>query len=92
LKCLYEIGGYYVLFTSASGEFFTAFVLASKHVFVFLIDTYGALVIPYVLASSPVVHIEAKGPTDLVVFAFFLGPCTTILFRFCGGGGVIPSP
>jgi hypothetical protein len=68
-----RIGGYYVLFNPP----LSLSPFASKHVFVFLIDTFGALVIPYVLASSKVVHIEAKQrvpPTDLVLFAFFR-PC-----------------
>jgi hypothetical protein len=87
LKCLYE--DWWLLcpiYLRQFGEFFTAFVLASEHVFVFLMGTYGALVIPYVLASSPVVHIEAKGPTDLVVFAFFFWVPARNSFSFCGGG------
>ncbi len=66
-----------------------ALVPASEHVFVFLIDAFGALVIPYVLASSPVVHIEAKAqPTSW--FSRFFRPCTQ--FFFVCGGGSYPTP
>jgi hypothetical protein len=60
-----------------------ALVLASKHVFVFLIDAYGALVIPYVLASSPVVHNEAKAQPTSWLSHFFVPAYYS--FRLQGG-------
>ena len=75
-----RFGGYYVLFTSGSwGEnsLQPLSLLPSMSFVFFLIDTYWVLVIPYVLASSPVVHIEAQRPNRPRAFrVFFLGPCT----------------
>ena len=50
--------------------------------FVFLIDAFGALVIPYVLA--PVVHIEAKGPQPTSCFSRFRPCCIQFPFVLRG--------
>jgi hypothetical protein len=61
----------------------------------FLIDAYGALVIPYVLALHPPLSISnPKAHTDLVVFAFST-PTSVIQFLFVftrGEGGVLSPP
>ena len=76
-----RFGGYYVLFTSGSwGEnsLQPLSLLPSMSFVFFLIDTYWVLVIPYVLASSPVVHIEAQRPNRPRAFrVFFWVPAHT---------------
>jgi hypothetical protein len=86
---------YYVLFTPASGNSLQPLSLLPSMSFVFLIDTYGVLVIPYVLASSsPRCPHRSKRPNQPRGFrVFFWSLQVSILFRLrVGEGGVILYP